>query len=59
MLTGDATNADPVCDKSPHHARLVTEVARMTAVSLAEVRAQPLVFRNLKNSRALSAKPTA
>ena len=59
MLTGDATQADPVCDKSPHHASLVTEVARMTAVSLAEVRAQPLVFRNLKNSRALSAKPTA
>ena len=59
MLTGDATNADPVCDKSSHHARLVTEVARLTAVSLAEVRAQPLVFRNLKNSRALSAKPTA
>lgn len=59
MLTGDATNADPVCDKSTHHAHLVTEVARMTAVSLADVRARPLVFRNLKNSRALSTKPTA
>src|SRR5690606_7473945 len=26
MLTGDATNADPVCDKSPHHAALVASV---------------------------------
>jgi hypothetical protein len=24
MLTGDATNADPVCDLSPHH-HLITE----------------------------------
>jgi pyrroloquinoline quinone biosynthesis protein E len=34
MLTGDAANADPVCDLSPHH-HLVTE-----AVALAE-QAQP------------------
>jgi len=53
MLTGDATNADPVCGKSDHHAALVAEVNRLTALSLAEVKAKPLVFRNLKNSREL------
>ncbi|HEX4268209.1 MAG TPA: pyrroloquinoline quinone biosynthesis protein PqqE [Steroidobacteraceae bacterium] len=46
LLTGDAANADPVCDLSPHH-HLVTE-----AVERAEQRAtappseQPLVFRD-------------
>jgi PqqA peptide cyclase len=46
LLTGDATNADPVCDLSPHH-HLVTE-----AVDRAERRAtalaaeHPLVFRD-------------
>ena len=55
MLTGDATNADPVCDKSPFHQRLAAEVNRLTAVSLEAVKAKPLVFRNMKNSRALMA----
>ncbi len=55
MLTGDATNADPVCDRSPHHAQLVAEVERITAQPLeAAVSTQPLIFRNTKNSRALS-----
>ncbi|MEM7468834.1 MAG: pyrroloquinoline quinone biosynthesis protein PqqE, partial [Pseudomonadota bacterium] len=30
MLTGDATNADPVCGKSPHHQALVDEVEQIT-----------------------------
>ncbi len=51
MMTGDATNADPVCDKSPFHARLVAEVDRISAQSIETVRARPLVFRNTKNSR--------
>ncbi len=50
MMTGDATNADPVCDKSPFHAQLVAEVDRLTAQS----ESLPLVFRNSKNSRRLS-----
>lgn len=50
MMTGDATNADPVCDKSPFHAQLVAEVERLTAQS----ESLPLVFRNSKNSRRLS-----
>ncbi len=53
LLTGDATNADPVCAKSSHHAALVAEVDRMTALSLDEVRRKPLIFRNMKNSREL------
>jgi pyrroloquinoline quinone biosynthesis protein E len=28
LLTGDAANADPVCDKSPHHHLVVAAVAR-------------------------------
>ena len=55
MLTGDATNADPVCGKSSFHQKLVDEVDRLTAVSLEAVKAKPLVFRNMKNSRALMA----
>jgi pyrroloquinoline quinone biosynthesis protein E len=54
MMTGDATNADPVCDKSAHHAALVAEVDRITAQPLDVVRAKPLLFRNTKNSRLLS-----
>lgn len=53
MLTGDATNADPVCGKSAYHDALVAEVDRITAVSLEAVKAKPLVFRNLRNSREL------
>ncbi|MDB6087119.1 MAG: pqqE, partial [Gammaproteobacteria bacterium] len=53
LFTGDAANADPVCDLSPHH-HLVTE-----AVALAErpparekppVDEKPLVFRSPANS---------
>jgi PqqA peptide cyclase len=62
LLTGDAANADPVCDKSPYH-HLVTE-----AVARAEERAQneqtsglnplersekPLIFRSPGNSSTL------
>ncbi len=43
LLTGDAANADPVCDLSPHH-HLVTEaVARTERPYRAE---HPLVFRD-------------
>ncbi|MBI2992650.1 MAG: pyrroloquinoline quinone biosynthesis protein PqqE [Gammaproteobacteria bacterium] len=55
MLTGDAANADPVCDKSPHH-HVVTEriehVNRLAGTR--EFEAKPLVFRNMKNSRKIA-----
>ena len=53
MLTGDAANADPVCDKSDHHAALVANVDAMTNRPPPGSE-QPLVFRNPKNSKALS-----
>ncbi len=55
MLTGDARNADPVCDKSPHHQELLDDVERIGKIAAKEksmgVKEQPLVFRNMKNSK--------
>lgn len=52
LLTGDATNADPVCDLSPMHERVVNVVRR--AAEAGDVREQPVVFRNDANSRRLA-----
>jgi pyrroloquinoline quinone biosynthesis protein E len=56
LLTGDAANADPVCDLSPHH-HLVTEAVeranRAQAESKPRVEEKPLVFRSHGNSSAL------
>jgi pyrroloquinoline quinone biosynthesis protein E len=55
MLTGDATNADPVCDKSPYH-HLVTEqveLAQKPQPPAAEVKSV-ILFRDDKNSRKLA-----
>ena len=54
-LTGDAANADPVCDLSPHH-HLVTEMVDKASApdAPAPVVEHPLIFRDRKNSRALS-----
>ncbi|MGR8921085.1 MAG: pyrroloquinoline quinone biosynthesis protein PqqE [Gammaproteobacteria bacterium] len=52
MLTGDAYAADPVCDKSPDHGALLAEVARVEGISAGAAKAAPLVFRNMRNSRA-------
>ena len=52
MLTGDATNADPVCDKSAHHQQLHDDVARIGRLSgTKEFEDKPLVFRNMRNSK--------
>ncbi|HYJ19047.1 MAG TPA: pyrroloquinoline quinone biosynthesis protein PqqE [Burkholderiales bacterium] len=54
MLTGDATNADPVCSLSPHH-KLVTDVVDKAQQPVApKVEVKPILFRDDKNSRALS-----
>lgn len=54
LLTGDAANADPVCDLSPHH-HLVTEaVARAGQHRVEE---KPLIFRDHRNSLAVSQSP--
>ena len=42
LLTGDAANTDPVCDKSPHHHLVEAAVAESQRP---EQRVRPLVFR--------------
>ena len=55
MLTGDASNTDPVCSKSPHHHLIEEAVAAGIAEAAKPVIDQkPLVFRNPKNSKKLS-----
>jgi pyrroloquinoline quinone biosynthesis protein E len=56
MLTGDATNADPVCDLSPHH-HLVTDAVDQAQKPAPAVEVKPILFRDDKNSRALSKTP--
>jgi pyrroloquinoline quinone biosynthesis protein E len=57
MLTGDATNADPVCGLSPLH-HLVTDVVDKAQLPVApKVEVKPILFRDDKNSRALSKTP--
>ena len=49
QMTGDATNADPVCGLSPHHSKIVQAVEAANTNDVLEN--IPLVFRNSKNSR--------
>ncbi len=58
MLTGDATNTDPVCDLSPMHS-LITDVVAKAQIPGNPVKVQPIVFRDDKNSRKLSENPAA
>lgn len=54
MLTGDAANADPVCDKSQHHKVVLDAVAFAQIPDTQRVEVKPLVFRDPINSRKLS-----
>ena len=51
LLTGDAANADPVCDLSPHH-HLVTEAA--AHADRGRAGEKPLIFRDHRKSIAVS-----
>jgi PqqA peptide cyclase len=55
LLTGDATNADPVCDLAPRHdiALAAVESARRAAESNRNAQ-RPMIFRNTHNARKLS-----
>ena len=53
MLTGDAANTDPVCGLSPLH-HLVTDVVDKAQTPAPKVEVKPILFRDDKNSRALS-----
>ena len=57
MLTGDAANADPVCDKSEHHQVVLDAVALAQIPDTQRVQTKPLVFRDPINSRKLSPAP--
>ncbi len=48
LLTGDAAATDPVCSKSPQHDRVTQIIAAVEDTS-----PQPLIFRNVRNSRRL------
>ncbi|MDB6041807.1 MAG: pyrroloquinoline quinone biosynthesis protein PqqE [Gammaproteobacteria bacterium] len=62
LLTGDAANADPVCDLSPHH-HLVTEAVATAARTIAagaskpRVEEQVLVFRDHRLSIPVTVAP--
>src|SRR5689334_15242623 len=58
MLTGDATNTDPVCELSPQH-HLITEVVERAQNPTQPVTVHPIVFRDDKNSRKLSERQGA
>ena len=60
MVTGDATNADPVCEKSSHRHILEEQVALAQVTEKKNEEAKPLIFyRTDKNSRELSKKETS
>ena len=52
LMTGDAANADPVCDKSPHHQLVLDAIARAERPQVTE---KPvLIFRDARNSRTIT-----
>jgi PqqA peptide cyclase len=56
LLTGDAANADPVCDLSPHHHLVTGAVARADRPVVRPMEEKPLVFRSARNSTTLFVK---
>ena len=56
LVTGAAENADPVCDKSPHH-NLIVEVTARVREGTVNVATKPvLLYRDDETSRALAGK---
>ena len=57
LLTGDAANADPVCDLSPHHHLVIEATARAEQAPApadpGPVVEKPLTFRSPANSSTL------
>lgn len=53
LLTGDAANADPVCDRSPHHGKIQEIIATAQAE---EPCRDALQYRNMPSSKNLIAK---
>jgi pyrroloquinoline quinone biosynthesis protein E len=56
LVTGEAENADPVCDKSPHH-NLIVEVTARALEGTVNVQTKPVLFyRDDETSRELTSK---
>ncbi len=52
LLTGDATNADPVCKLSPHHGIVLNAIEGVDQrVKQPQADFQPMVFRNPRTSK--------
>lgn len=56
MLSGDAANADPVCDQSAHHHKIEEAVAYAQIPDGERQTVKPLIFRDPKESRRLIAQ---
>ena len=57
QLTGDATNTDPVCDKSPNHYIITEQVALAQEPQPPAADIKPIIFyRDDKNSKSLIAQ---
>ena len=54
LLTGEAENADPVCDKSPHHSLIVAATEQAREVTVRMETKPVLLYRDDKTSRELS-----
>ena len=54
MLTGDARNADPACSLAPHY-QTVLDAIETAEQAANHHQPKPLVFRNPRNSKQLSA----
>jgi PqqA peptide cyclase len=55
LIAQDAAGADPVCRKSPHHAKVLAAVEQAEAAALTRTTEHPLVFRDPAESRRLAA----
>lgn len=51
LMSGDAANTDPACDKSPKHNNILQAIEEAGRFSSGESPEKPLVFRNSKNSK--------
>lgn len=56
LMTGDPCNADPVCDKSPHHEAVLRTIEHTERVVAKKVETKPLLFRNPRNSKVVAAE---
>ena len=54
LIANDPAAADPVCVKSPHHGEVLRAVERAERGTANVVREQPIVFRDVANSRRLA-----